>query len=123
MEGNQDTEPNAGQLEPRRPLRSDGKPYSERHDPQWLKEMVGRRERRELHDRYGRDAAQQAAAQYFRGLQEFSGKSDAWIDKLSRGVVKAISRSTNISTKDPSLDGVALPDAETARSDAGRSGR
>lgn len=123
MDGDQDTEPNAGQSEPRRPLRSDGKPYSERHHPTYLRDVVQERESRELHDRCGREAAQQAAAKYFRDLQEFSGKSDAWIDKLSRGVVKAISRSTNISTKHPYRDGIALPDPETGRGDAGRSRR
>jgi hypothetical protein len=98
MEGDQDTAANA-ELPKRRPLTARGKPYSDRHEPGWAESQEQDRLWRESLDRKGREAAQQAAAQYLRGLPEFSEKSEARIDKVSRGLVRAISRSTEIRTR------------------------
>jgi hypothetical protein len=100
MEGDQDTEPNAGQTEPRRPLKANGKPYSERHHPGWAEDQESIWREREEAARVAREAARQAATQYLSGLPEFSDSTAARIDKVSRGLVKAISRSNpNIHTR------------------------
>jgi hypothetical protein len=85
------------------PLTTDGKRFSDKYTAEGIaSRMRGRestqwhRQVREQEAEQGRTAAVEAASEYLRKLPEFSGSSEARIDRVSRGVVRAISKATNI---------------------------
>ena len=93
MENDSETNVTGGDATPDRPLRADGKPYSDKHDPGWTTHRVEERNVHKEMERRDAETIKVTVSQYLGGLPEFADSSEARIDKVSQGLASSIVRS------------------------------